>query len=71
MQKNFFLISIVFSFSSFSQNVSKDDGIDLSDSKLPWELVTDRGKILDVFTTISFILLAQYLLKNHFLENVH
>jgi len=46
MLKSLFLTSILFSFSSFSQNVSKDNGIDLSGSKFPWELVIDRGKIL-------------------------
>lgn len=46
MRKFTFIISIIFSFSSFSQNVTEDDGIDLSDSKFPWELVIDRGKII-------------------------
>jgi len=43
--------------------VTKDDGIDLSDSKFPWELVIDRGKIVGCIYDSQYYSLGSILIE--------
>lgn len=64
-----FLILFIVAFFTLSlsaENVTTKDGIEISDTKFPWELVIDRGKILgcvydNKFYSIGSILIEETL----------
>lgn len=63
MRKITFLISILVSFSLFAQDVTEKDGIDLSSSEFPWQLVIDRGKIVGCIYDNKYYSLGSILIE--------
>ena len=58
-----FLMSLLFSLSSFSQDNTKGKSVDLSGLEFPWELVLDRGKIVGCIYDNKYYSLGSILIE--------
>lgn len=63
MRKFIFLIGILFNFSSFAQDVTEKDGIELSGSEFPWKLLIDKGKIVGCIYDSKYYSLGSILIE--------